>query len=83
MLDWFHVTMCLTVLHQTAKGLPMSVGTEDGQSELREPTLKVLDSIKWNLWHGNTYEAIQHLESLEMDLAASREENKHATTHSS
>lgn len=80
-LDWFHVTMRLTVLHQTAKGLPMTVGNGDEKSELREPTLKVLDSIKWYLWHGNTYEAIQHLESLEMDLDAAREENKHATTH--
>ena len=81
LLDWFHITMRLTVLHQTAKGLPMSVGTEDGQSELREPTLKVLDSIKWYLWHGNPYEVLQHLETLEMDLDAADEESKDSTTH--
>jgi len=54
---------------------------EDQQYELREPTLKVLESIKWYLWHGNTYEALQHLETLEMDLdAATDEENKDTTT---
>jgi hypothetical protein len=32
-------------------------------------------------WHGNTYEALQHLETLEMDLdAATDEENKDTTT---
>ena len=80
LLDWFHVTMRLTVLHQTAKGLPMTVGEEDEQCELREPALKVLESIKWYLWHGNTYEALQHLDTLEMDLDAAVEENKDATT---
>ena len=50
-------------------------------SELREPTLKVLDSIKWYLCHGNTYEALQYLESLEMDLDAADEERKDSTTH--
>jgi len=80
LLDWFHVTMRLTVLHQTAKGLPMTVGEEGEQCELREPALKVLESIKWYLWHGNTYEALQHLDALEMDLDAAVEENKDATT---
>ena len=37
-LDWFHVTMRLTVFHQTAKGLPMTIGNGDEQRELREPT---------------------------------------------
>jgi hypothetical protein len=32
------------------------------------------------LWHGNTYEALQHLDTLEMDLDAAVEENKDATT---
>ncbi|WP_066987947.1 hypothetical protein [Methylomonas lenta] len=52
LLDWFHVTMRLIVLNQIAKGLPMKFDDEDRQYELREPTLKVLDSIKWYLWHG-------------------------------
>ena len=41
----------------------------------------MLESIKWYLWHGNTYEALQHMETLEMDLdAAANQENKDATT---
>jgi hypothetical protein len=81
LLDWFRVTMCLTVLNQTAKGLPMTIGEDDEKHELRKPTLKVLESIKWYLWHGNTYEALQHLETLEMDLGAADEESKDSTTH--
>lgn len=46
LLDWFHVTMRLTVLQQTAKGLPMSVGTGEEKCELKEPTLERLESIK-------------------------------------
>jgi hypothetical protein len=81
LLDWFHVTMRLTVLNQIAKGLPTTFADEDQQYELREPTLKTIESIKWYLWHGNTYEALQHLETLEMDLdAAIDEENKDAAT---
>lgn len=80
LLDWFHVTMRLTVLHQTAKGLPMTVGMEDEKYELRGPALKVLESVKWYLWHGNTCEALQHLETLEMDLDAAATENKDSTT---
>ena len=68
LLDWFHVTMRLTVLHQIAKGLPMTVGEGDERCELREPALKAIESIKWYLWHGNTYEALEHLDDLEMDL---------------
>lgn len=62
--------MRLTVLNQTAKGLPITFEDDDKRYELREPTLKAIESIKWYLWHGNTYEALQHLESLEMDLDA-------------
>jgi len=38
--------------------------------------LKVLESIKWHLWHGNTYEAPKHLDLFEMDLDGVSEENK-------
>jgi len=80
-LDWFHVTMRLTVLNQTAKGLPMTFDDEDRQYELKDPTLKEIESIKWNLWHGNIYQALQHLETLEMNLDAAidDETNKDAT----
>ena len=52
LLDWFHLTMRLTVLNQTAKGLPESVGEGEDQYELRTCAIKDLERIKWYLWHG-------------------------------
>lgn len=69
-LDWFHITMRLTVLQQTAKGLPLEIGEGDETHALRDQILKWLESIKWYLWHGNVYRALQHLEGVEMDLDA-------------
>jgi len=80
LLDWFHVTMRLTVLNQTAKGLPTTAGADDEERALKEPALKALESIKWYLWHGNTYEALQHLETLEMDLDAAVEDDEDPAT---
>ena len=70
--------MRLTVLNQTAKGLPMAFDDHGEQYELWDPALKIIDSIKWYLWHGNTYKALEHLETLEMDLDAATEGNKHS-----
>ena len=36
--------------------------------ESRMSALKELESIKWYLWHGNVFQALQHIEFLEMDL---------------
>ena len=49
LLDWFHLTMRLTVLNQTAKGLPERVGEGEDQYELRAGVLKDLERIKWCL----------------------------------
>jgi len=82
LLDWFHVTMRLTVLNQTAKGLPMTFSDDEQKIyQLREPTLKAIESIKWYLWHGNTYEALEHLDTLEMELDATAMENKDSVAH--
>ncbi len=70
LLDWFHITMRLTVLLQTAKGLSAKTGEGEETYELRQNVLDSLESIKWNLWHGNVFQALQHLEFLEMDLDA-------------
>ncbi len=56
-LDWFHITMRMTVLSQFAKGLTHSdvtVGTEM-ENELK--------STKWYLWHGNVGKALDCLEN--------------------
>ena len=45
LLDWFDVSMRMTVLQQTAKGLPENTG-EDGETyALRQPALDALQSI--------------------------------------
>jgi hypothetical protein len=38
--------------------------------------LKDLEQIKWYLWHGNVFQALNELQSLEMDLDAAVFENK-------
>ncbi len=76
LLDWFHLTMRLTVLNQTAKGLPERIGEGEDQCELRLGVLKDLERIKWYLWHGNVFQALNELQSLEMDLDAAVFESK-------
>ena len=50
---------------QMAKGLGAQ-GTE-----LRELALKELERIKWFLWHGNVFQALETVEDIESDLEAS------------
>jgi hypothetical protein len=68
LLDWFHMAMRLTVLQQTAKGLPQT--TSDGEEIyiLRDEVVRSLERLKWSLWHGSVYKAFQKLADLEMDL---------------
>ena len=76
LLDWFHLTMRLTVLNQIAKGLPERVGEGEVQYELRPGLLKDLGRIKWYLWHGNVFQALNELQSLEVDLDAAAFESE-------
>ena len=59
-LDWFHVTMRLTVMKQMAKNISL----EDEDLKITEK----LDRIKWCLWHGNVFKALQKIELLCFDL---------------
>jgi len=61
-LDWFHITMRLTVLNQMAKGVSVEHKGEAFEKEL--------ERVKWFLWHSNLYKALQTLEDLELDLDA-------------
>lgn len=54
-LDWFHVTMRLTVLNQFAKGLAQFA------PEVGERITKALDSANWYVWHGNVEKALDKL----------------------
>jgi hypothetical protein len=68
LLDWFHVAMRLTVLQQTATGLPQTTSDDAGTYQIREPVRRSLERLKWFLWHGNVYRALQVVQSALMDL---------------
>lgn len=55
-LDWFHITMRITVLKQFAKGLIKSDPEQGAEVE------KYLESTKWYLWHGNVRKALDCIE---------------------
>jgi len=55
LLDWFHVTMRLTVLNQFA------LGVQNAAPETGAAVSKHLDSAKWYLWHGNVEKALDQL----------------------
>jgi hypothetical protein len=56
-LDWFHITMRLTVMGQYAKGL-------DTTQENRQVILKLLESVKHYLWHGNVSRARDRIQDI-------------------
>jgi hypothetical protein len=67
-LDWFHITMRLTVLQQYARG----VAHHDAAAGAN--LLTDLERIKWLLWHGNQYRAgetidffLDDVDALEVD----------------
>ena len=62
-LDWFHVTMRLTVMQQLAKGVPKPANTPEQKTVAAQ-----LERIKWYLWHGNVFRALQEIEALEWEL---------------
>ncbi len=62
LLDWFHVTMRITVMNQMAKGLGNKA------SELRTEAHKQLERLKWFLWHSNVFKALQVIGDLDIDL---------------
>jgi len=61
LIDWFHITMRLTVMGQMAKGLGGDTAVEVAEE---------LERLKWFLWHGNVFRALQVVEDLEVDLDA-------------
>lgn len=81
LLDWFHVTMRLTVLNQIAKGLPLTFSDDEQTYPLKEAALKAIESIKHYLWHGNTHEALECLDELEMDLDAAEMGDKNSVAY--
>ena len=62
-IDWFHITMRLTVLQQQTKGLQAE------RPETGADVSKRLESVKHFLWHGNAEEALERLGDLIMELS--------------
>lgn len=62
-LDWFHITMRLTVLAQCAKGLQKPVVTDATEAEVSLE--RCLESLKHYLWHGNYEKALLRLGDVE------------------
>jgi hypothetical protein len=63
LIDWFHIAMRLTVISQTAKGL-----RSRDNPELAVEVLEELARLKWLLWHGNVFRALQTVDDLQIDL---------------
>jgi hypothetical protein len=66
LIDWFHITMRLTVLQQQTKAL------QEERSPTGADVSKQLESVKHLLWHGNAQEALDRLADLSMDLSLIR-----------
>jgi len=71
-LDWFHITMRITVMTNMAKSLrcppPDPDLTPSPPADLAAEVGSQLESLKWFLWHGNTFRAEQILDDLQVDL---------------
>jgi hypothetical protein len=63
-IDWFHITMRITVLQQQTKSLQGEANRAKEAAELS----KRIDSIKHLLWHGNVAEALDRMSDMLLDL---------------
>ena len=63
LIDWFQITMRLTVLQQQTKAL-QAERPDEGAAASRQ-----IESVKHLLWHGNVDDALDRIDSLFMDLA--------------
>lgn len=77
--------MRLTVMGQMTKGLaaesnPVSKPGDEEEDGRRDVAAvdKQLESLKWNLWPGNVYRALQVVEDLEWDLKSPEERSERA-----
>jgi hypothetical protein len=65
-LDWFHITMKITVLQQCARGLSRPKAPDTASDITDAESLECrLESVKHYLWHGNSIMALDRLQDLE------------------
>src|SRR5215467_11971420 len=67
LLDWFHLTMKLTVLGQFGKGLVQC------DAVLGEAIRDQIERLKWSLWHGQVDKALGKIDDLETSIEPFRE----------
>jgi hypothetical protein len=72
-LDWFHITMRLTVLRQMTRSLPEPSALDDTEADVPftvgpAEADTTLERVKHFLWHGNTFRALDLLADLIEDL---------------
>jgi hypothetical protein len=74
LLDWFHITMRITVMTNMAKSLqpptpdPDLELTADVMTKLIAEVREDLERLKWFLWHGNVFRALQTVDGIIIDL---------------
>jgi hypothetical protein len=76
LLDWFHITMRLTVMGQMVRGITAELEPDNKRPEtvtVLNDLEKHLESVKWNLWHGNVLHALQRIDDLVYDLGVLEE----------
>jgi hypothetical protein len=61
-IDWFHITMRITVLQQSRCGAKWAEPITATQLSKR------IDSVKHLLWHGNVIEALDRMSNMLLDL---------------
>jgi hypothetical protein len=72
LLDWFHITMRLTVMGQMAKSL-------DSPPNLARKVSEELGRLKCFLWHSNVLRALETIDGLEDDLLVEHPGPEHRT----
>ncbi|HEV8176701.1 MAG TPA: ISKra4 family transposase, partial [Gemmatimonadales bacterium] len=74
LLDWFHITMRITVMTNMAKSLrppppdPDLELTDEVATKLLAEVREDLERLKWFLWHGNVFRALTTVNGIIMDL---------------
>jgi hypothetical protein len=74
LLDWFHITMRITVMTNMAKSLrppppdPDLELTTETSTRLINEVRADLEQLKWFLWHGNIVRALHTVEDITINL---------------
>src|SRR6516225_11287982 len=86
-LDWFHITKRITVMKQMAKGLaneqhaPAETSSPQAEAPAQKSIEKELQSLKWNLWHGNVERAWERIEDLLWSLESTIGKSENQTSY--